>query len=122
MKTVRIAYIILFAVIIAVIINSIALSGIISDIGNYVISAEEEDMAAAEKEYRAIYDKYKKNELYISLTVSHDDLSNLEDAFSEIIGAARAGDRETVITTKSRLIDYLRHIRRLSGINFDSIF
>ena len=54
MKTVRIAYIILFAVIIAVIINSIALSGIISDIGNCVISAEEEDMAAAEKEYRAI--------------------------------------------------------------------
>ncbi len=122
MKTVRIAYIILFAVTVAVIINSIALSGIISDIGNSVAAVEDADMAVAETEYREIYDKYKKKELYIGLTVSHDDLSNLEDAFSEIIGAARAGDRDAVITTKSRLIDCLRHIRRLSGINLDSVF
>ncbi len=122
MKSVRFAYAIFFILVIAVLINSLAIGRIIDSISRELLSAEEGDMAKAEKEYTEIYEKYKKLELYISLSVSHDDLSNIEDAFSEIIGAARADDSSGVITTKSRLTDYLRHIKRLAGINIDSIF
>jgi hypothetical protein len=122
MKSVRFAYTVFLLLLIAVMLNSLLLGKIIDTLEYEVTKAEEEDMSAAHSEYTNIYDKYKKYELYISLSVSHDDLSNLEDAFAEIIAAAKADDRSTLITTKSRLTDYLRHIKRLSGINIDSIF
>ena len=122
MKSVRFAYTVFAVLVIVVLINSLSVGKIIDSISDDIIRAEESDMAAAEKEYTEIYEKYKRYELYVSLSVDHDDLSNIEDAFSEIIGAARADDAAGVVTTKSRLTDYLRHIKRLSGINIDSIF
>lgn len=122
MKSVRFAYIILFLLCAAVIINSIAVGNIIENLKKEVEAAEENDMFRAENEYEELYKKYKKYEPYVSLTVDHDDLSNLEDGFSEIIGAARADDSAALITAKSRLCDCLSHIKRLSGINIESIF
>ena len=122
MKSVRIAYIIFTLLLVIAIINSIVLGRIVERLDKEIADAEEIDMAIAEKEYREIYERYKDIELYISLSINHDDLSNLENAFAEIIGAAKAGDRDAVITIKSRMNDYLRHIRRLTGINIDSIF
>ena len=122
MKSVRFAYLILFLLSAAVIINSIAIGNVIENLKNDVEAAEEEDMAKAKAEYEALYKKYKRYEPYVSLTVDHDDLSNLEDGFSEIIGAARADDSAALITAKSRLCDCLGHIKRLSGINIESIF
>ena len=122
MKSVRFAYLILSLLFAAVIINSVAVGRVIDGLYNEVSAAEEEDMALAREEYEALYEKYKRYELYVSLSVDHDDLSNLEDGFSEIIGAARADDSTALITAKSRLTDCLNHIKRLSGINIDSIF
>lgn len=122
MKSVRFAYLILSLLFAAVIINSVAVGRVIDGLYNEVSAAEEEDMALAREEYEALYKKYKRYELYVSLSVDHDDLSNLEDGFSEIIGAARADDSTALITAKSRLTDCLNHIKRLSGINIDSIF
>jgi len=122
MKSVRFAYAVFAILSLAVIINSVAIGKITDILNEKIIAAEERDMKLAEKEYTEIYEKYKSYELYISLSVDHDDLSSVEDAFSEIIGAARADDAAGVITTKSRLTDYLRHIKRLAGINIDSIF
>ena len=122
MKSVRFAYLILSLLFAAVIINSVAVGRVIDGLYNEVSAAEEEDMALAREEYEALYEKYKRYELYVSLSVDHDDLSNLEDGFSEIIGAARANDSTALITAKSRLTDCLNHIKRLSGINIDSIF
>jgi len=122
MKSVRFAYAVFAILSLAVIINSVEIGKITDILNEKIIAAEERDMKLAEKEYTEIYEKYKSYELYISLSVDHDDLSSVEDAFSEIIGAARADDAAGVITTKSRLTDYLRHIKRLAGINIDSIF
>lgn len=122
MKSLRFAYLILFLLFAAVIINSVAVGRVIESIADEVSAAEEKDMAAAKEEYEALYKKYKRYEAYVSLSVDHDDLSNLENGFSEIIGAARADDSDALITAKSRLCDCLRHIKRLSGINIDSIF
>lgn len=122
MRSVRFAYSVFIILSLAVIINSVALGKITDILSKEIIDAEECDMKLAEKEYTEIYEKYKSYELYISLSVDHDDLSSVEDAFSEIIGAAKADDAVGVITTKSRLTDNLRHIKRLAGINIDSIF
>ena len=122
MKSIRFAYAVFTILVLSVIINSFAVGRTISIISDELSTVSDSDIQAAKSEYAAIYEKYQRYELYISLSVDHDDLSNVEDAFAEIIGAATAGDRDGVITTKSRLTDYLRHIKRLSGINIDSIF
>jgi energy-coupling factor transporter ATP-binding protein EcfA2 len=78
--------------------------------------------AEATEEYSEIYENYKSRMHFISLSVSHEDLSELEEAFSELIGAAKSEDETAITIAKSRLTDRLGHIKRLCGINIDSIF
>ena len=122
MKSVIFAYIICPLLLTLSLINSFALGNIIENIDAALSETDDSNPALAEEEYVRIYEEYKDVELYVSLSINHDDLSNLENAFAEIIGAARAGDKESVIIIKSRMNDYLRHIKRLIGINIDSIF
>lgn len=122
MKSIRFAYTVFIMLVIIVFLNSLMLSRVIDKLSDSAEAAEEYDMQKAEEQYTEIYKDYKKHELYVSLSIDHDDLSELEDIFSEIIGAARANDSEALIVAKCRLIYRLRHIRRLSGINIDSIF
>ena len=122
MKSVHFAYAVFLILLTVVLINSLSIGRIMDSIENEVSLAEENDMERAEKVYTEIYEKYRKFELYISLSVDHDDLSDIESSFAEIIGAAKAEDKGSVITIKSRLCDHLRHIRRLAGINLHSIF
>jgi hypothetical protein len=122
MKSVRFAYTVLILIILAVFINMAFIKGAIGRLLDEVSAAEEENTIAAAIEYSEIYESYKKSELYISLTVSHEDLSELEIAFSELIGAAKADDKGALVIAKSRLTDRLWHIKRLSGINIDSVF
>lgn len=122
MKSVVFAYIIFPLLLTLSLINSFALGNIIENIDAALSETDDSNPALAEEEYVRIYEEYKDVELYVSLSINHDDLSNLENAFAEIIGAARAGDKESVIIIKSRMNDYLRHIKRLIGINIDSIF
>ena len=120
MKAAIIALIVLTVILTAVILNSYFVSRSIhtlldklknapSDVGSYEI-------------YEGIHDEFTKKLRFISLTVSHDDLTNIESELNEILGAIEAKDEETLIIAKSRLIGSLSHLRRLSGINADSIF
>ena len=72
--------------------------------------------------YQELFEDYERRERFIALTISHSDLLGIEDSFSEILGAVKAKDDESLIIAKSRLIEALAHIKRLAGINFDSIF
>ena len=72
-------------------------------------------------EYEALYESFMKKQKFISLTVSHDDLTGIENDLAEILGAIEAEDEEALIIAKSRLIMTLTHLRRLSGVNLDSI-
>lgn len=64
---------------------------------------------------------FRKKELFIGLTVNHDDLSNIENDFSELIGFLSVGDAKGATVAKNRLADSLGHLRRLSGFNIDAI-
>ena len=121
MKVVKIAYSILCISLILVVVNSIVLGKVIDSISEMVENADYDDAKEIKKEFEEIYEVFRKKESYIALTVSHDDLTNIEDAFAEVIGAADANDMASVTTAKCRLSDALRHLKRLSGINIDSI-
>lgn len=114
MKSVRIAAVLLVLVVAAVVANAIAVRNIIGGILHEV-------EIASEDEYGKIFEHYKNIETYVSLSVDHEDMMNIELAFAELIGAVDAGDEESVAVVKSRLKYSLEHLRRLSGINIDSI-
>ena len=76
----------------------------------------------AEEEYRKAYSEFEKSRKFINLTVSHADLSDIEKDFNELLGALEANDEDSLTIIKSRLVGSISHMRRLAGVNFDSIF
>lgn len=114
MKSIKTTSVFLFLLICLILANSFYIIKITNELSSELELADNE-------EYREIAEKFQKHERYISLTVSHDDLTNIEEAFAELIGAANANDEARIITVKSRLKDSLSHLGRLSGINLDSI-
>ena len=121
MKIVKSAYVILCLTLLAVIANSTILNVLISKTLQDVKSMPDSLTEASYLECENLYNNFKKQEKYISLTVNHEDLTDVESSFAEMLGAIKANDGESVLTIKSRLIDALEHLRRLSGINIDSI-
>ena len=79
------------------------------------------DTGEAFESYAALYDEFISDERYISLTVNHEDLREVEREFAEIIAAAKNHDADGIGAAKSRLVDALGHLGRLCGINIDSI-
>lgn len=119
MKTVVVSYIILAVVLLVVIVNSIIISNSIDTILEKLKGIPE--VSSAGKEYQEVFDDYMAAQRFLGITVSHDDLTNIEGEFYEILGAAEAGDDESLVIAKSRLMGALTHLRRLCGINADSI-
>ena len=120
MKTVIIAYATLILVIVIVIINSLIIANSIEIIMKKLNDAP--DSVDDGGIYEEIYKDFMKWRKYLSITVNHEDLTNIEEDFREILGAVSASDDAGLIIAKSRLIESLYHIKRLSGINTDSIF
>ena len=120
MKAVRVAIILLICSATFVVVNSFVLSSIID---NVLIKIEDEDtdINAAKEKYKQLYVELQNKMSYISLTVNHEDLTSITEGFAELIGTLEAGDEDAFTTVKSRLISSLKHIRRLAGINIDSI-
>lgn len=81
----------------------------------------EKNLESAKLEVEKIYEKYQSSESFVSLTVNHDDLTHIEDNFAELIGNLSVSDIDSAKVTKNRLLCSLEHLRRLSGINLDSI-
>ena len=67
-----------------------------------------------------IFENYKDAEGFLSLTVSHDDLADVNLYFTEMNAYLALGNPEEAAVAKSRLIDALTHLRRLSGFNFNA--
>ena len=121
MRAVKISSAVLILLLAAVILNSVYISKITENFADKIQDTNTEDLKVAAERLKGVREEFKKAEKFISITVSHDDLTNIEEGFADIIGAAEAGMRVDVITIKSRLEDALRHLGRLSSINFDSV-
>lgn len=120
MKAAIIAISVLTIVLLSVILNSLFISRGVEQIMEILENAP--STTDSHDLYSDIFDDYMKKQRFIGLTVSHDDLTNIESEFHEIIGSIEADDEESLIIAKSRLVGALSHLRRLSGINADSIF
>lgn len=120
MKAAAISIIVFISVLSAVILNSFFVSKSICEIAD-MLEAAPTDTESYDV-YSDIFEEYMKKQRFIGLTVSHEDLTNIEREFNEILGSIEANDEENLIIAKSRLIGSLSHLRRLSGINADSIF
>lgn len=102
--------------------NTIKLDNDISTIYNAVRTIDTDENAKnAEARANEVYDLFRSKELFIGLTVNHDDLSNIEEDFAEMIGYLSISDYDGASVTKNRLLDSLSHLRRLSGFNIDAI-
>ena len=119
---VKVSYVLLFILLISVIFNSVYISRFTEKL--YALSKEggHDSIEELELKFEKINRIYRSNEIFISLTVSHEDLTNIEDILSEINGAIESKDVNSVIIAKSRFESAVLHLGQLSAINIDSIF
>ena len=120
MSSIKISYIVLILCICFVIGNGFYLNYITDELYD---RAEGITIDAIDARERAeeLYGFFEKHQRLISITVSHDDLRDIDDEMCELIGALTVEDTEGAQITKSRLCGSLRHLKRLSGLNIDSI-
>ena len=120
MKTGIFAISVMIIVAISVTLNSIflhkAITGFIED-----ASALDVNVSSAYEEANTIRDRFSDKEHFVSLSVNHEDLTNIEEFYAELIGYLKVDMTDEAEVTKSRLLDALTHLRRLSGVNIDSI-
>ena len=123
MKEKIIAFCLLILVIGFVIGNTIALGKQIDGLCNEAEALKiiAENIRQSEVDAEKLYENFKRKEMFISLTVNHEDLTNIENTFSEMIGYLSVGDESGAKVMKNRLVDSLEHLRRLSGFNIDAI-
>ena len=121
MKGLIISVVTLSVTVAAVILNTIALNRTIGELSETVeafdVSGKDDEL----EEFKKIYASYKSAERFISITVSHDDLTNIENDLNEILGCIEVGDDDGAKIAKSRLEGSFKHLRRLSSLNLESI-
>lgn len=114
--------IVLLILLIAVGLNSIFIHKTVGEMYDISIEAGENGIDVIAEKFERISEIYKKNEVVISLTVSHEDLRDLEEILAEINGAIIAKDEQSAKIAKSRFENALQHLIRLSSLNIESIF
>lgn len=121
MKAVWVAIILLIAVTAIVVANAFVLGQIFDNISDSLLEIDTENTAVAKEEYLKVFNQFNDYVKYISLSVKHSELRNIEDCFWELIGACEANSTSDITQIKSRLLGALSHSRRLVGINIDSV-
>lgn len=112
---------VLFIVIIAsVTINTIILQKKIDETIEKVENLYIEDNGTKSRA-EDIFDEFQQCEKYISITVNHDDITEIENSFVEMLSFINVGNTDDAEVMKSRLIHSLEHLRRLCGFNIDAI-
>lgn len=120
MKTGIFAGGVILLVVTLVSVNSFMLNKTISGFIEDAEKIKTSDAGAVESAME-IKKRFEEAERFVSLTVNHEDLTNIEQCYAELIGFLTVGMTNEAEVTKSRLIDALMHLRRLSGVNIDSI-
>ena len=117
----KIAAIVIFVfILVFTTINTVVLQKMTDSITEKVEILSFADENAGRKA-QELYEEFKANKGYIALTVSHDDITNIEDCFAELNGCLAVGDTKGATVAKYRLISFLGHLRRLVGFNIDTI-
>ena len=117
----KILAICLLVIVIALVItNTLILQNVTESLTEDVENLQLDSKGALDDAIK-IDDNFKKKVSFIGLTVSHEDLTNIEDCFAEMTGYLTVGDSDGAKVAKYRLIRSLKHLRRLVGFNIDAI-
>ena len=119
MKVFYVSIAVALIIILAVVINCIALDCLFSSLIDGLDAIGDGTDAPP---YQALCESFEGQRKFMALSVTHDVMLEIEGDFAQMLGAIEAGDDQTLKITKSHLIAVLKHARRLSGINSDSIF
>ena len=119
MKEKILAFTLFVAIIAFVITNTLVIKDRIEDMQSSLKDIQIGENA--EDEATILYGEFKKAKNYFSLSVNHEDLTNIEDSFVEMIGYLSVKNYKDAEVTKNRLICSLEHLRRLSGFTIDAI-
>ena len=122
MKVKILSVVLLFFLLTAVIINTTLLTRRVNQITYEIQSVSMENTTESMGRIMEIFDNYQSSEGFFSLTVSHNDLSDINGCFTELMAYLSLGNAEEASIAKSRLIDALMHLKRLSGWNIQAIF
>lgn len=116
------ALITLAVLVILISLNSMLITKAVDEMYTISVSGDDTTLKALEAKYERIDEIFSSKELFISLSVSHEDLSDIKMLIYELKGALTASDLDAAIIAKSRLDDALLHLGRLSSLNIESIF
>lgn len=82
--------------------------------------AEDNSGIALEKAKR-VMEIFEEREMFVSLSVNHEDLSNAKESLVELVACLKVSDTDGAVVAKDRLKCNLSHLKRLAGINPDAI-
>ena len=119
MKVKIAAFTIFVVIILSVVANTVILDKQIDDLSAEVKKIEIGD--GAYQKTSALLEDFRQKESFMSLTVSHDDLTTIEECMVEMQVYLSQEDYENAKVAKNRLEYFLKHLKRLSGFNIDSI-
>ncbi|MFA5561494.1 MAG: DUF4363 family protein [Eubacteriales bacterium] len=80
------------------------------------------DLSGQGEQVRGIHQSWQEKLRYISLTVNHHDLMQVQDQFAALMGACEAGNYTDYILTLSMLQSGLSHLREQSLCSLGNIF
>ena len=120
MKEKILAAVLFVLIILFVTVNTVILNKQITEVIDSVNRLDLRIENSAE-EANILYRDFMKKEGYLSITVSHNDMTSIEDCFVEMIGYISVNDIDNATVVKYRLKRSLEHLRRLSGFNIDAI-
>lgn len=67
--------------------------------------------------YKNLFEEFKRDEKFFSITISHSELFSVTDTFSELASVAESGKRDGIEPLKSRLKNALLHLLRTSELS-----
>ena len=67
--------------------------------------------------YSNLFEEFKRDEKFFSITISHSELFSVTDTFSELVSVAENGPDDGIEPLKSRLKNALVHLLRTSELS-----
>ena len=119
MKVKIAAFTIFIVIILSVVANTVILGKQIDDLSAEVKKIE--IGAGAYQKTSALLEDFRQKESFMSLTVSHDDLTTIGECIVEMQAYLSQEDYQNAEVEKNRLEYFLKHLKRLSGFNIDAI-
>ena len=92
--------------------NSIYIEGRIDTYISYIDSDD-----GSPDYYKRLFENFKRDEKFFSVTISHSELFAVTDAFSELAAVAEGGKRDEIEPLKSRLKNAFSHLLRTSELS-----